>query len=385
MEQGKKSKWIKAIQIGLVALVCLDIYTRFYAIRHHPQIPTPTVIVAKPKPLPITQYVTQTGSIVAYNTVDLVARVEGYLDKINFVDGTFVNKGQNLFVIEPEPYMAKLREAKATVAAQQAIHNYDKAEYARQQRMYKENATSLNNVEKWFAKSQESEAEMAKATANEDIAFINYSYTHVAAPFDGRIGRHLIDVGNLVGNGVATVLATLNQLDPIYIYFNLNELDFIKLRAAARENGANEKIIKQVPVQVNLQNETAYKYEGKLDFVNTGLDASTGTMEFRALLPNKKYALIPGLFAQIRVALGPSTQQLTIPDTAVLYDQIGSYVLLVDKQHRVVLQRVTLGEVEKGQRAVLKGLKPDDNVIISGLQNATPGHQVVPQYEQKQP
>ncbi len=384
MEQARQSKWMKALPIGLVVLIGIDIYTRFYAVRHQPKIPIPTVVIAKPKSLALTPYVTQTGSIVAYNAVNLVARVEGYLNTIDFVDGTFVKKGQNLFVIEPEPYLAKLREAKATVAAQQAVHNYDKAEYARQQRMYKENATSLNNVEKWFAKSQESEAEMAKAVANEDIASINYSYTHVAAPFDGRIGRHLIDVGNLVGNGVATVLATLSQLDPIYIYFNLNEIDFIKLRAAARESGANEKIIKQVPVQVNLQNETAYKYEGKLDFVNTGLDASTGTMEFRALLPNQQYALIPGLFAQIRVALGTATQQLTVPDTAVLYDQIGSYLLLVDKKNTVVLQRVVLGDVDQGQRAVIKGLRAEDQVIISGLQNATPGHQVTPQYEQKQ-
>lgn len=384
MEQARQSKWMKALPIGLVVLIGIDIYTRFYAVRHQPQIPIPVVVIAKPKSLAITPYVTQTGSIVAYNAVNLVARIEGYLNTIDFVDGTFVKKGQNLFVIEPEPYLAKLREAKATVAAQQAVHNYDKAEYARQQRMYKENATSLNNVEKWFAKSQESEAEMAKAAANEDIASINYSYTHVAAPFDGRIGRHLIDVGNLVGNGVATVLATLSQLDPIYIYFNLNEIDFIKLRTAARASGANEKIIKQVPVQVNLQNETTYKYEGKLDFVNTGLDASTGTMEFRALLPNQKYALIPGLFAQIRVALGAPTQQLTVPDTAILYDQIGSYLLLVDQKNTVVLQRVVLGDVDQGQRAVIKGLRAEDQVIISGLQNATPGHQVTPQYEQKQ-
>ena len=305
------------------------------------------------------------------------------MDKINFVDGTVVKKDRNLFVIEPEPYMAKLREAKASVMAQRAIHAYDQTEYERQQRMYKQNATSLNNVQKWFAKSEESVAEVAKAVANEDIAAINYSYTHVEAPFDGRIGRHLIDVGNLVGNGVATVLATIDQLDPIYIYFNLNEIDFLKLRAVAEANGYTDKIIKQIPVKVSLQNGAGYQYDGKLDFVNTGLNASTGTMEFRALLPNKKYALLPGLFVQVQVALSLATPRLTVPDTAVQYDQIGAYVLVVDKENTVVLKRVTLGPVQDGHRAISQGITAADPVIIGGLQNATPGNRVAPEYEKK--
>ena len=380
MEQAQKEKWIKIAQIGLLLLVSIDLYTRFISNRA-PKLPTPVVMVAKPQRLPITEYITQTGNIVSFNSVDLVARVEGYLDAIHFVDGTFVKKGKNLFIIEQEPYLEKLREARASVTAQKAIQTYDKTEYERQKRMFKENATSLNTVQKWFAKSQESEAEVAKAVANEAIAAINYSYTEVNAPFDGRIGRHMIDVGNLVGNGVATILATLNQLDPIYIYFNLNEIDFIKLRAVARASGASEKVIKQIPVQVGLQNESGYKYEGKLDFVNTGLNASTGTMQFRALLPNKDYSLLPGLFVQIRVAISDPAPQLTIPDTAVQYDQIGSYVLIVDQQNKVNLQRVVLGGLEKGRRAILQGIKPEEQIIVGGLQNATPGNLVAPQTE----
>ena len=381
MDAEKKAKLIKVGQIVLMILVLIDLYSRFS--HHSPEIPTPVVMVSKPLTLKMAEYMTQTGNVVAFNSVNLVARVEGYLDKINFVDGTVVKKDRNLFVIEPEPYMAKLREAKASVMAQRAIHAYDQTEYERQQRMYKQNATSLNNVQKWFAKSEESVAEVAKAVANEDIAAINYSYTHVEAPFDGRIGRHLIDVGNLVGNGVATVLATIDQLDPIYIYFNLNEIDFLKLRAVAEANGYTDKIIKQIPVKVSLQNGAGYQYDGKLDFVNTGLNASTGTMEFRALLPNKKYALLPGLFVQVQVALSLATPRLTVPDTAVQYDQIGAYVLVVDKENTVVLKRVTLGPVQDGHRAISQGITAADPVIIGGLQNATPGNRVAPEYEKK--
>ncbi len=383
MDREKKQKLIKIGGIVLVLVLLLDLYARYKSMHSAPQVPIPPVVIQKPTQMKMADYITQTGNTVAYNAVNLVARVEGFLDSITFTDGTYVKKGQPLFVIEPAPYMAKLKEAQATVAAQKAGDAYAKAEYARQKRMYKDNATSLNNVEIWQAKTSQSEAEVAKALANLDIAQINYGYTHIAAPFDGRIGRHLVDVDNLVGNGAATNLATIEQIDPIYVYFNLNELDLLKLRAAAREKGVTAKEIRQVPVQVSLQNQTGYQFEGKLDFINTGLNASTGTMEFRALLPNKKNTLVPGLFVQVRIAMTQATPQLTIPDTAVLYDQIGAYVLTMDKQNLVVLKRVELGSVEQGHRAVLKGLDAEDNVIINGLQNATPGNPVAPQPEKK--
>ncbi len=383
MDQNRKLKIVRIAQIMLAFFILIDLVVHYKTMTHPPHLPIPPVIVQPPELKNMAEYITQTGNTVAYNSVNLVARVEGYLDAITFIDGTFVKKGKALFTIEPESYFAKLLEAKASLEAQKAGDAYSKAEYARQKRMYKENATSLNNVEKWLAKSHESEAEVDKAVANVDIAAINYSYTHIKAPFDGRIGRHLIDKGNLVGNGVATTLATIEQLDPIYVYFNLNELDLIKLRAAARAAGYDAKKIKQIPVYVSLQNEAGFKYEGKLDFINTGLNASTGTMEFRALLPNKNNTLVPGLFVQVRVAITKPAQQLTVPDTAVLYDQIGAYLLIVDNNNTVVLRRIVMGSVEQGQRAILNGLEAHDRVIISGLQNATPGNQVDPQPEKK--
>lgn len=373
-----------AITVKKLAIGCVVVLF-FYFILHHftksntQTLPAPVVIIKKPVLAKVIEYVTQTGSTVAYNSVNLVARVEGYLDKVEFTDGTFVKKGRELFVIEPEPYMEKVKEAQASVTAQKSAYEYDKAEYARQKQMYKENATSLNSVEKWLAKSHMSQAEVAKTIANEAIASINYSYTHILAPFDGRIGRHLVDPGNLVGNGAATNLATIEQIDPIYVYFNLNELDLFKVRKAAQVKGITSKDINQIPVYVSLQNDTGFPYEGKLDFVNTGLNASTGTMEFRALLPNKSYAILPGLFVQVRVAISEPTPRLTVPDTAIQYDQIGPYLLAVDKNNVVLLKRVELGGVEQGMRAILKGIDAQDNVIVDGLQNAIPGNQVTPQ------
>lgn len=369
----------KIIKIILATLLILFIAARIW---HHftsnttSAIPTPMVVVKKPVLTERTEYITQTGNTVAYNSVDLVARVEGYLEAIKFIDGSFVKKGQELFVIEPQTYFEKLQEAKATVASEKASYTYAQAEYKRQQQMYKENATSLNNVQKWQSQLDKSKADVEKAVANEAVAAVNYSYTHIAAPFDGRIGRHLVDLGNLVGNGKATDLATIEQISPIYVYFNLNELDLVKIRAAAREQGIKPSDVSHIPVYVGIQNGQGFPYEGHLDFVNTGLNSSTGTLEFRALLPNEKYTLLPGLFVQIRIPVSKPIPRLTVIDTAIQYDQIGAYALTVNKDNQVVLKRVTVGSLENGMRTILKGLDAQDDVIVDGLQNATPGTRV---------
>jgi RND family efflux transporter MFP subunit len=383
MNANKRLKLIRTLAL-IVAIIFFFHYLIKYISKNKNQGPTaPTVVIQKPKLKETAEYVTQTGTMVAYNSVDLVARIEGYLQKIEFTDGTFVKKDKELFIIEPEPYMEKVKEAQASVAAQKASYTYASSEYERQKRMYKQNATSLNNVEKWAAQVEVYKAEIAKAEANAVNAEINYSYTHVRAPFDGRIGRHLVDVGNLVGNGKATDLATIEQIDPIYVYFNLNELDLIKLREAAKANGFQPEKIDEIPVYVAMQNETGYPHKGKLNFVNTGLNASTGTLEFRALLNNKDLVLLPGLFVQVRIPITKPMPQLTVPDTAIQYDQIGAYLFVVDTNNNVVLKRVVPGAVEQGIRAITKGLSADDNVVVAGTQNAIPGNQVTPVQQEK--
>lgn len=375
MNQVKHSKAVKiAVLIGVLFIA----YKMIHHFTHSNEltIPLPVVVVQKPKLMEMVDYVTQTGTTVAYNSVNLVARVAGYLTAIEFTDGTIVKKDKELFVIQPEPYWEQLKAAQATVAANKAEYQYTQLEYARQQRMYKQNATSLNSVQQWLAKMEEAKASLDKATADEVNAAINYSYTHMAAPFDGRIGRHLVDIGNYVGNGVATNLATIEQVDTLYVYFNLNELDLIKLRTAARASGFKPKDINQVPVYVNFQNETGFKYKALLDFVDTGLNASTGTMELRAVLDNKNYLFVPGLFVEVQIAVSKPQKRLTVPSSAVLYDQIGAYLLTVDKNNVVLLKHVDLGVSQEGQQAVIKGLTADEQVIVDGLQNASPGNKV---------
>ncbi|MFA5959876.1 MAG: efflux RND transporter periplasmic adaptor subunit [Tatlockia sp.] len=338
----------------------------------------PQVVVQQPTLAQITEYVTQTGTMVAYNSVNLVARIEGYLDAVKFTDGSFVKKGQELFVIEPEPYYEQLIEAQSSVAAQKAQYQYSTSEYARQKRMFRQNATSENNVEKWAAQMTKDKAEIDKVLANEVVAKINYSYTHVLAPFDGRIGRHLVDPGNLVGNGKATDLATIEQISPIYVYFNLNELDLLKIREAIRNNVFNPQKIDEVTVYVKMQNEDEFKHKGLLNFVNTGLNASTGTLEFRAIFKNPEYILLPGLFVQVRIPISNPTPQLTVPEEAIQFDQIGAYLLVLGAHNKVEIRRIQTGATEQGMRAITKGINAQDKIIVAGILNATPGNPVTP-------
>lgn len=379
----KTEKFKQIARITLIVLLTVNIVSYYMGKYRSVKIPLPIVEVQKPISREMSVYVKQTGNAVAYHAVDLVARVEGYLEAINFTDGTFVEKDKVLFNIEPETYIAKLKEAEAALVAEKAMHTYDKLEYERQKRMYKQNATSLSNVEKWLAKSEQSTASVEAAKENLTIAKINYGYTQVKAPFNGRIGRHLVDKGNLVGHGMATTLATIEQIDPIYVYFNLNEIDFLLLRESVKDREITEKVIRQVPVEISLPSGENYKYKGNLDFINTGLNASTGTLEFRALLPNKGNILLPGLFVQIKIAVDSPIPRLTVPDKALQYDQVGPYLLVVNQDKRVVLKRVELGPLERDIRAISSGIKATDDVIVSGLQNASEGNLVDPVFDKK--
>ncbi len=248
----------------------------------------PPVTVAHPRSEPVADYIDLTGTVAASLAADLVARIPGYLQSVNFADGADVDAGQLLFVIEPAPYEQQLKLSEAALLQAQS-------EYDRQMELVKQNATSVANVEKW-------QSQRDQAAAQVELAKINLGYTRVTAPFSGRIGRHLVDPGNMVGNTGDTKLATLNQIIPIYVYFNLNERDALRIRTAFRARGMEPRYgVGRAPVLVGLQDETGYPHQGTLDFINNGLSTSSGTIQLRAILTNTDKVLIPGVFARVRV------------------------------------------------------------------------------------
>jgi len=323
--------------------------------------PLPTVTVARPQQLAFGEYLELTGNTVASRSVNLTARVEGYLRKVYFRDGSTVETGAPLFLIEPEPYEARVRLNEAQLISA-------RAEYERQQRLITQQATSRANLENWLAQRD-------AAQANTQLARINLTYTHVAAPFTGRLGRHLVDEGNLVGNGQATLLATIEQLSPIYVYFNVNERDVLHVRQRLAAQHLAQ-VPEGVPVEAALQTDEGYPYRGTLDFIDTGINPSTGTLQVRASFANDDRKLRSGMFVRLRIAIGPEEEFPAVTDTAVGHDQAGSYLLLLDAQSRVVQQRVTTGGLVNSMRAIRKGLTGEDRVIVAGLLNATPGRRV---------
>jgi len=338
--------------------------------------PPPSVTVAHPVVRPVTNFLDLTGSASAVATVDLVARVPGYLEKVAFKDGNIVDKGDLLFVIEPSSYEANLRLAEATLAQQQAQLTRASSEYARQTRLVKQNAGSQANVEKWLAERNSAAAAVNQAKANIQIAKINLGYTKVTAPFTGRIGRHLVDVGNLVGTPSPTKLATIEQIEPIYVYFNVDEPTVLRMRAIARARGIGPADVSMIPVYVGLQNENAYPHKGKLDFVDTGIDPSTGTLQVRAVLPNSDRALLPGAFVRVHVPVDRNEKALVVSNRALGVDQAGPYVLLVNADDVVEQRAVETGALVDDMRVITKGLEVTDRVIVEGLQRAIPGTKV---------
>lgn len=338
--------------------------------------PPPPVTAAQPAVKPVVNYLELTGSTSAINQVDLVARVPGYLQSINFKDGSLVKKGDLLFVIEPAPYEADVQQAEATLKEQKAQLTRAGEEYKRQERLVKQKASSQADLEKWLAQRNSAAAAVDQANANLEVAKINLSYTKVMAPFPGRIGRHLVDTGNLVGAPGPTKLATIEELDPIHVYFNVDEPNVIRLRAAMKQRGIDSAQDIDVPVQVGLQTDDGYPHEGKIDFVDNAVDPSTGTLEVRAQLPNSGFTFLPGMFVRVRVPVGREQQALWISDRALGVDQGGNYVLVVNDKDVVEQRSVEIGALRDGMRVITKGLAKTDWVIVEGLQRATPDSKV---------
>jgi membrane fusion protein, multidrug efflux system len=342
--------------------------------------PPPQVAVAKPLSQAVTPYLELTGNAAAYNTVDLEARVQGYLQEIDYQDGAQVKKADTLFVIEPAPYQAQLQQSQATLAATQADLVQAEAEFYRQSTLGKSDFASQSVVDQARAKLDSDKAKIQNDQAGVAIAAINYGYTRVTAPFDGVVTAHLVSVGGLVGVTGPTKLATIVQLDPIYVNFTVSEQQVLRVKEAMAERGLSPRDVKNVPVGIGLMTEDGYPHTGTLDYVAPTLDTSTGTLAARGILDNAKRALLPGMFVRIRLPLAvEKANALLVPDEALGSDQSGTYLLVVDKDNVVHQKTVQTGQLEGKLRVISSGIAADDMVVINGNQKAIPGQKVAPQ------
>ncbi len=343
--------------------------------------PPPKVVVAQPVREPATLYFELTGNTAPYNSVDLVARVQGYLETVNYKDGASVAKETQLFGIERDQYQAQLEQANASLANAQAQQSYNEAEYNRQSTLGRQDFATQATIQQWKSNVEQSGASILNAKAAIEIAKINLGYTNVAAPFDGVVSHHLVDPGALVGVGGPTKLATIIQTDPIYVYFNLSEPQVLRIK----ENNAKAGLpfrttdLTNIPVEIGLQGEDDYPHRGHMDYASPQVDQSTGTLLVRAVFDNKDQALLPGLFVRVRTPMSHLETALFTSNEAIGVSQEGSYVLVVGPDNVVQRKVIKTGERQGQLRIVDSGLDPSDWVVTEGIQRAFPGAKVDPQ------
>ena len=383
--------------------------------------PKPSVVAAKPVVMPIVEWDEFVGRLEAIESVEVRARVSGYLAATSFEEGQLVHAGDVLAVIDQRPYLseinrsranleesqAQLGQAKAAVAQAEAegkrssIHrDLAKKQHDRNTVLIKQKATALQDFEISEAELAQSEAdvivaksriESAQSTvtaaqaavniaqANLELAQLNLQYTEVRAPIDGRISSRYVTEGNLVSGGTndATLLTTIVSLDPIHCYFDADEATFLRNAQLSRDGKLPNTREVRYPVFMALSNEHAgYPHAGHMDFIDNRLDQHTGTIRGRAILPNVDMHLTPGLFARVRVPGSPRYEAVLIPDKAIGTDQAEKFVMTIDKDQKVVRKSVTLGPMSHGLRIIRQGLNGDELVVTGGLQRARPGVEV---------
>jgi RND family efflux transporter MFP subunit len=332
------------------------------------------VSVATPITRSIDQWDDYVGRFEATKTVEVRPRVSGQIVGVHFKDGAIVHKGDLLFTIDPRPFAASLAEAKASVASARSSLNLARADLSRALKLIDVDAVSQSDVDQLRANQQAAEAALAGAEAQVRARALDLSFTQVRAPISGRISDRRVDAGNLVAGGdgqSATLLTTINALDPIYFSFDASEALFLKTKRAQQKGEAPS------PVEVKLQDEAAYRWKGHLDFTDNGLDPRSGTIRVRAVIDNPGLFLTPGMFGNARLSSGGTTQALLVPDAAIETDQARKLVMVVGKDGTAEAKPVELGPVVQGLRVIRSGLSPQDRVIVSDPELAQPGSKVV--------
>ncbi|MDQ0562665.1 RND family efflux transporter MFP subunit [Rhizobium mesoamericanum] len=343
--------------------------------------PPPKVNIAQPLQQPVIEYFELTGNTDAISAVDIEARVQGFLESIDYKDGTAVKKGDKLFGIQRDTYKAQVDQAQAQLASQQASQVGAKQEYDRQLNLMKQEVTTQTSVDSAKATLDEANAAILNAQASLDLANINLGYTEVVAPFDGTVTDHLVDVGALVGVSGPTKLATIVQTDPLYVYFNVSEAQVLMIKQSLAKAGRKltQVDLPTIPVEIGLGDEEGYPHKGHLDYVAPQVDASTGTLSVRGIIDNKDHALLPGLFVRVRVPVAHKDKALLIRDDAIGTNQQGNYVLVLGKDDVIEQRPVKIGQRDGTMRVIEQGIDAGDWVVMTGTQRAVPNMKVTPE------
>jgi len=341
----------------------------------------PPVTVAQPTKRTVTDWDEFTGRFEAVEEVQVRARVGGFVTSVEFRDGAIVHTGDLLYVIDARPFEAVALQADGQLSDARAKAELAKRELDRGLTLVQTSAVSESIVDQRRQALQAARAAEMQAEGALKAAQLNIEFTHVVAPITGRVSRHLVSVGNLVqgSEGSSTLLTSIVSLDPIYIYFDVDEATYLKNNKLWFEGRRPSSRDTPNPVQVTLTGGTKPSHEGKMDFLDNRLDVSTGTLRSRAVIPNKDLSILPGQFGRVRLIGSSPYEALLLPDTAVATDQSRKIVFVVKDDNTVEAKPVTLGPLDEGLRVIREGLKPEDRVIVNGLQRARVGAKVTPQ------
>ena len=340
----------------------------------------PPVTVAQPVKRTVTDWDEFTGRFEAVEEVQIRARVGGFVTSVEFRDGAIVHAGDLLYVIDPRPFEAVALQADGQLSDARAKAELAKRELDRALTLVQTSAVSESIVDQRRQTLQAAHAAEMQAEGALKAAQLNIEFTHVMAPIAGRASRHLVTPGNLVqgSEGASTLLTSIVSLDPIYIYFDVDEATYLRNNRLWFEGRRPSSRDTPNPVQVTLTGEAKPSHDGKMDFIDNRLDNSTGTLRSRAVIPNKDFSILPGQFGRVRLIGSAPYEALLLPDTAIATDQSRKIVFVVKDDNTVEAKPVTLGPLDEGLRVIREGLKAEDKVIVDGLQRARVGAKVSP-------
>jgi RND family efflux transporter MFP subunit len=370
---GRRRK-LAYIILPIVGLILLYALFRWWNGAGQDAPPLPAVVtVATPLSRTVSDWDDYVGRFEASQAVEIRPRVSGELVGVHFKDGDIVKRGQLLFTVDPRPFAAALAESRAQVASASTALNLARSELARASRLIADQAVSAEEVDTLRARVQSAQAQLAAAQAQVRSRQLNVDFASIRAPVTGRISDRRVDVGNLVSGDSAanaTVLTTINALDPIYFTFDGSEALYLKQRRQAQSRGQD--------VEIRLQDEADYKWRGRVDFTDNAIENGSGTIRGRAVIANPGYFLVPGMFGNMRMNGGAPHQALLVPDGAVVTDQARKVVYVVGKDGTVAVRPIQVGALVNGLRVIRSGLQPAERVVISGTQFAQPGQKVKP-------